>query len=252
MALGHSSPDQVNPGPGRSIAQTGLEDQTQHLRRDYQKDREDAIRAQIAAYTKEGRDTSHLKATLGRKPENATGHEASARADGPAHLDPRKGEFSPPGEVYSPVPESVREPEDSSAPDKREQDQSPVPVKGGGENVVTAKNPGPEAPKRKDPHLPDQVNPNLEVPEIERTVSGAGPETVPALPDQEPQRDRDEEEPVELAETDVQGGGKLAVKAVGPIASEAGGDDASTATGPAKQTTPPSKKAETKKSGRAR
>src|SRR3954471_1897875 len=151
MAVGRNVPDQVNPGQGRSIARTGMDDQTQHLRRDYQGDREAAVRAQIKAYKDAGLDTKHLEAQLGKKPENPTGHEASARLDGPAHLDPRKGEFSPPSEVYAPVPESVPEPEDLSAPDKRDQDQSPREVKGAGEQVVTATDPGPEAPKRKDP-----------------------------------------------------------------------------------------------------
>lgn len=197
MAVGRSVPDQVNAVPGQTVVQTGMEDQTPKLRRDYAADREKAIRDQITAYEAAGLDTAHLKSRLGKKPENVHGYDQGVRLDGPAHLDPRKGEHSPPSQVYAPVPESVPEPEDLSAPDKREQDQSPVPVKGalevdetyGGTQVLTAKDPGPEAPKKKAEGLPVQESPPTEAPKP--PVVKSGPDKgVPALPDQEPVRDR--------------------------------------------------------------
>lgn len=270
MALGRNPVDQVSPPTeGRSVAQTGMADQTPELRRHYQEDREVAVRDQIKRYEAAGLDTSHLKAQLGRKPENARGHtEASVRFDGPAHLDPRKGEYSPPTEVYAPVAETVREPEDFSAPDKRDQDQSPVPVKGaagvdetyGGTQVLQPKDPGPEAPKRKsDPrHLPAQESPDLEAEDVEATVPPTGDakgegDPVPALPDQEPHRDRENEDKIALSETQLTAddGDVKGVKVVGPVAEEKGADEASKGEG-AHQRQPqkaPAKKAPAKRAG---
>lgn len=249
MAVGRSVPDQVNAVPGSTVMQTGMEDQTPKLRRDYAADREKALRDHIAAYEAAGLDTSHLKSRLGKKPENVHGYDQGVRLDGPAHLDPRKGEHSPPSQVYAPVPESVPEPEDLSAPDKREQDQSPVPVKGaaqvdeswGGTSVVTAKDPGPEAPRKKADGLPEQLSPPTE-PEKVPVVKSGPDKGAPALPDQEPVRDRaqDVKDTPALSSTSVEGKGKKEIKSVGPRPGERGADEASQGEGhSAKKTTAP-------------
>lgn len=177
MALGRNLPDQVNPSTeGRSPSKTGSEPVSPEAVRDYQKDRETAVRQMIAEYDALGKDTSHLKKQLGRKPSQATGAGDTVALGGPAVLEPGS---SPPSQVYAPGADTVAEPEDGSAPDKRDQDQSPVPVAGvaeppaddpyAGAVPVTAADPGPEAPAEGEPGLPEQVSPNLDPPEPPET-----------------------------------------------------------------------------------
>lgn len=174
MAIGRNRPDggglpdQVNPPTeGRSVKDTGLADQTPNLRRDYQADRRAAIEAQIEAYEAQGLDTSHLRKILGRKNAKVTGYDDVSQ-------------------VRSADGETVPEPEDLSAPDKRDQDQEPV-----GEPPHAA-NPGPEAPRKRADGLPDQESPDLEPPKPPVVKSGDA-KGAPALPDQGPKRDADED-----------------------------------------------------------
>lgn len=221
-----------------------MADQSPELRRDYAKDRERAIKEQIAAYKRDGRDTSHLESLL--KGKTVTGvTESMVALDVEPRLAP--GELGP-TVVCAPRPTQGPEPYDGSVPDKFDQDQSPKPVRGAGENVVTAKDPGPEAGKRvgsenRKNELPVQRSP--EAVEVETVKAVRGPvvdEEVPALPTQHPRRGEDGDEPVvELQAVDVEGGGK----SVGPIPVEAGADKASEgASGAAAQQTP--KKSDTK------
>lgn len=156
MALGRSSvPDQTNPGPHSRgpFSKTSVPDQTPELRRDYNAERRAAIEAQIAAYEAEGKDTSHLKKILGRKNSKAHDYTDAGVA------------------VPSADGETVPEPEDGSAPDKRKQDQEPKDDVSG-----SPVDPGPEAAHKKADRLPDQV-------------VVAPPEQKPAPVVQEPRRE---------------------------------------------------------------
>lgn len=147
MALGRgSAPDQVTLGQGRSLSTgTSIADRQPELVRDADADRRKAIEDMIAAYEAEGKDTSHLRKSLGRKGRKVGSyHTAVVSAEG----------------------NTVPEPEDGSAPDKREQDQSPQD-----DQVGSPVDPGPEA--------------GSELP-VQPQVATTPPEPEPVV--QEPQR----------------------------------------------------------------
>lgn len=178
---------------GRKVTGTGLEDAT--AIRDYAADRRAAIEAQIALVEKNGGDTTHLKRVLGKRGGKVTGHEHSAHVGVPQPMAPGQ---EPPTTALSPRPDTVREPEDGSAPDKRKQDQRPV----GSTPAVVAADPGPEGVKAN--RLPDQVadDPKTAVVSPVAPVAPGDP-NVPALPDQGPKRDPDADPDLVLEEKQV-------------------------------------------------
>jgi hypothetical protein len=101
--------------------------------RDFAADRKAALEEARAGVKASGGDTSHLDALL--KQDAAP---AYARVDVPQPMPPGS---AVPGQPLSPLPVGQPEPADGSAPDKRQQDNSPK-VEGG--VVVGPKDPGPE------------------------------------------------------------------------------------------------------------
>lgn len=204
MALGRSSvPNQTNPGPasratsqvGDPFSKTSVPEQHADLRRDYEGDRRKAIEEMIAAYEVEGKDTSHLKRTLGGK-KGVTGWPVGGVV--PQPMEPGTSGNADDLVVVSADGVSVAEPEDLSAPDKREQDQRPK-----GDGFSGPVDPGPEYGRKKADRLPDQVN--------------ADPATAPASTQQEPRRDSSVPGGAGVADNEEE---KAAAAAVSPSAAK--------------------------------